>query len=236
MKARYILIISLLAGLFSSCKVNDIALYSDAPRIEFSGHVSYTFSDSDYLKAHILNEGLYSETTFTAQLIGYFLEEPLTFVVTSEVVASAFDPEVQFDNPYVFPTGVPTTDCTIRIACPDKTGVSTRNTTNTGQLDLVYDSSSSEHQLGQGRVENLSSRVSVVLQIYPSDWNNQFWGAYSTSKYFLIMETFQAVHGDIETNTTNKVAILAAYNSYKAQYGALYGDDEDSETEIAFPS
>ena len=100
----------------------------------------------------------------------------------------------------------------------------------------MYDNSSEDQQFGQGRVENLACRVNVSLQIYPSDWNSQFWGAYSTAKYFLIMETFGKVHGDIEQTTDTKLEIRAAYNAYKAEYGALYGDDNDSDTEIVFPN
>ena len=50
-----------------------------------------------------------------------------------------------------------------------------------------------------------------------------------------MMETFKAVHGDIEQNNDSKLQIRSAYNAWKAENGPLYGDDEDSGTEIAFP-
>ena len=79
MKAKYVSIFFALAFASVSCKVNDIGLYSDEnPRIEFAGPVTYTFSDDEYLNAHILGGEEYSEVKFTARLIGYFLEAPRT--------------------------------------------------------------------------------------------------------------------------------------------------------------
>lgn len=235
MNTRHIMISAALVCAISACKVNDIALYDEAPRLELGGAVSYTFSDEEYLDAYILGGEGYSETEFTAQLIGYFLDAPRTFQVTTNPVASAFTPELVFENPYEFPTGTATSAAKFRIKCPSRENVSTRTSTYTGQTDIVYDMSSHDHQFGSGRIENNAARVNVVLQIYPQDWNNQFWGAYSTSKYIFMMETFKAVHGDIEQNNDSKLQIRSAYNAWKAENGPLYGDDEDSGTEIAFP-
>lgn len=237
MRTRFIIILSVLAGMFSSCKVNDIALYSESQRIEFSSSEQCSFNDIDYLNAYILDGEDYKNAEFTAQLIGYFLDTPRTFaVMTSPVTSAAFTPEVEFTNPYEFPAGVPSVTAGFKVKCPSKENVSTRNTTRTGVVDIVYDNSSEFQQFGEGRVENLSCEVSVTLNIYPSDWDNTFWGAYSTSKYFLIMETFGAVHADIERTVSNKLMIMAAYNDYKAQNGPLFGDDNDSNKEIVFPS
>lgn len=237
MKAYNIIIAAITVFLAASCKVNDIALYDEEPRIEFAEGVQCSFDDEDYLNAYILGTESYKDAEFHAQLIGYFLDSPRTFRVMSSPVENAlFTPELEFENPYDFPAGVATVAAPFRVKCPAKQDVSTVNTTRTGQVDIVYDNSSEDQQFGQGRVENLACRVNVSLQIYPSDWNSQFWGAYSTAKYFLIMETFGKVHGDIEQTTDTKLEIRAAYNAYKAEYGALYGDDNDSDTEIVFPN
>lgn len=236
MKAKYVSIFFALAFASVSCKVNDIGLYSDEnPRIEFAGLVTYTFSDDEYLNAHILGGEEYSEVKFTARLIGYFLEAPRTFAVTSEPIASAFNPVFRFDNPYTFPAEQSEYAAAFRVRCPEREDVSTRKTTNTGQAYIVYDNSSAYQQFGEGRVENLACRVDVVLQIYPTDWNSAFWGSYSTSKYLLMMETFKAVHGDIQQTAGNKTRIKEAYDAYKSANGPLYGDDVASETEISFP-
>ena len=70
MNTRHIMISAALVCAISACKVNDIALYDEAPRLELGGAVSYTFSDEEYLDAYILGGEGYSETEFTAQLIG----------------------------------------------------------------------------------------------------------------------------------------------------------------------
>ena len=85
-------------------------------------------------------------------------------------------------------------------------------------MDIVYDNSSEYQQFDEGRVENLSYRVSVTLDLYPDDWDTSFWGRYSISKYFLMMDTFKAVHKDIEKNYENWRAINIAYNEYKADF------------------
>ena len=51
MNTRHIMISAALVCAISACKVNDIALYDEAPRLELGGAVSYTFSDEEYLDA-----------------------------------------------------------------------------------------------------------------------------------------------------------------------------------------
>ena len=232
-----ILIAAASAGLLWSCKVNDIALYEEEPKIEFVEGVQCSFDDEDYLNAYVLDGESFKEASFEAQLIGYFLESPRTFrVMTSPADNASFVPELLLEEYYEFPAGVATAAAAFKVKCPGKENVSTRRTTVTGAVDIVYDNSSEYQQFGQGRVENLSSRVNVTLQIYPSDWNSDFWGAYSTSKYILMMETFGAVHSGIEQNNETKIRIRTAYNEYKSETGeALFGDDENSGTEISFP-
>ena len=179
-----ILIAAASAGLLWSCKVNDIALYEEEPKIEFVEGVQCSFDDEDYLNAYVLDGESFKEASFEAQLIGYFLESPRTFrVMTSPADNASFVPELLLEEYYEFPAGVATAAAAFKVKCPGKENVSTRRTTVTGAVDIVYDNSSEYQQFGQGRVENLSSRVNVTLQIYPSDWNSDFWGAYSTSKY-----------------------------------------------------
>ena len=197
------MILSILAMALASCKVNDIAYYSDDARIEFSGASSYTFTDEDWLEEYVLGQDSYIDGRFTAQLIGYFLDTPRTFCVqATPVKTSLFTPELEFDNPYQFPAGVVTSEY---------------------------------QQFGQGRVENLSYRVTVNLDLYPDDWNAAFWGRYSVSKYILMMETFRCVHKDIERNFDSYMAIMEAYALYKQENGPLYGDDDYSDEEIEFP-
>lgn len=238
MKAQYILILALAAGLAGSCKVNDIALYNEAPKIEFAEGASCSFDDSDYLSAYVLEDSDgYKEASFTAQLIGYFLESPRTYAVMSSPVENAvFSPELEFSNPYIFPEDLSVAEGVFKVKCPPREAVSTRNTTRTGQVNIVFDNASEYQQFDPGRVENLQCTVSVTLQIYPSDWNSNFWGAYSTSKYLLMMDVFGAVHGDIGQTNATKLEIMRAYNSYKAENGPLYGDDANSDTEIEFPN
>lgn len=237
MKARYIMILSIFAMALASCKVNDIAYYSDDARIEFSGASSYTFTDEDWLEEYVLGRDSYIDGRFTAQLIGYFLDTPRTFCVqATPVETSLFTPELEFDNPYQFPAGVVTVDAGFRIKCPSKENASTRSTDKNGYVDIVYDNSSEYQQFGQGRVENLSYRVTVNLDLYPDDWNAAFWGRYSVSKYILMMETFRCVHGDIERDFDSYMAIVKAYALYKLENGPLYGDDEYSDEEIEFPA
>lgn len=236
MKARYIMILATLAAVSVSCKVNDIAYYSEDAKIEFSGASGYTFTDEDYLDTYVLGHDSWLDGVFTAQLIGYFLDSPRTFcVMSSPVENSPFTPELQFDNPYEFPAGVATSDAGFRIKCPGREAASTRQTVRTGFVDIVYDNSSEYQQFDEGRVENLSYRVSVTLDLYPDDWDTSFWGRYSISKYFLMMDTFKAVHEDIEKNYENWRAINIAYNEYKAENGPLYGDDDYAGEEITFP-
>lgn len=237
MKARYIMILSLLAAALSSCKVNDIAYYSEDARIEFSGASGYTFTDEDWLNTYVLGNAAYVDGEFTAQLIGYALDAPRTFAVKSAPVEnSPFSPELEFSNPYEFPAGEYTVDAPFRIKCPDETAASTVKTTRNGFMDIVYDNDSEYQQFGAGRKENLSYRVSVNLVLYPDDWSIPHWGRYSTSKYLLMMRTCGAVHKDIEYNITNYLKIIEAYAKYKEENEKpLYGDDEYAGEEIEFP-
>ena len=120
------MILSLLAAALSSCKVNDIAYYSEDARIEFSGASGYTFTDEDWLNTYVLGNAAYVDGEFTAQLIGYALDAPRTFAVKSAPVEnSPFSPELEFSNPYEFPSGDYTVDAPFRIKCPDETAAST---------------------------------------------------------------------------------------------------------------
>ena len=69
MKARYIMILSLLAAALSSCKVNDIAYYSEDARIEFSGASGYTFTDEDWLNTYVLGNAAYVDGEFTVKRV-----------------------------------------------------------------------------------------------------------------------------------------------------------------------
>ena len=170
MKARYIMILSILAMALASCKVNDIAYYSDDARIEFSGASSYTFTDEDWLEEYVLGQDSYIDGRFTAQLIGYFLDTPRTFCVqATPVETSLFTPELEFDNPYQFPAGVVTVDAGFRIKCPSKENASTRSTDKNGYVDIVYDNSSEYQQFGQGRVESGFLGQIQRVEIYPYD-------------------------------------------------------------------
>ncbi len=244
MKARNIILFALGCLALCSCEENDIALYDEPARIEFGGNTSYVFSDREYLKAYVHEEGApvneadaYAEVEVTSRLIGYLLESPLTYCLKSQPVElTPFHPEVAFEPQYAFPVEAAECQTVVRVKCPSKENVSTQDETFYGLVDILYDGENEAHQFGEGRVENKASRISVALQIYPGDWDYVFWGAYSTSKYFLIMETFKAVHDDIEPTVDNKLEILKAYRSYKAENGPLYGDGDDSNEEIQFPA
>ena len=233
---RKTVIFVLAAAALIACRENHIELYSEAPRIEFGEDVYLMFDDRDYLDAWISGTTAAMDTSFRAQLIGNLLESPIGYCVRTEPAAeSSFDLSVTFSQPYSFPVGETVVSSPISVSCPGKEYASTRNMPVYGIVDILYDETAPEHGFGQGRVENLVCRLSVTLQVYPQSWDSATWGAYSTAKYFLMMETFRAVHDDISKTVDNQLKIRAAYNAFKKENGPLYGDDEDSGTEIAFP-
>ena len=75
MNTRHIMISAALVCAISACKVNDIALYDEAPRLELGGAVSYTFSDEEYLDAYILGGEGYSETERGKIVTKAFIDE-----------------------------------------------------------------------------------------------------------------------------------------------------------------
>lgn len=227
----------MLTAVFAGCKENDIAYYAEAPRLELGHAETCTFDDKDYFNAYIADEKVPAkESEITVQLVGYLLEEPRTYCLkTSEAEESEFDAQVTLANPYTFPASAASATTTIAVACPSRECVSTRKTTRTGAVTLACDMQNDAHQFGAGRAENLTATLSVTLQIYPSKWAPDQWGPYSTSKYFFMMETFKATYDQIEPNQENQVEINRQYNAYKREHGPLYGDDEESQTEISFP-
>lgn len=75
----------------------------------------------------------------------------------------------------------------------------------------------------------------MTLSIQPSTWSNEWWGSYSNSKYILMMECFKTTHDAIAKTQANQVKIRTYYTQYKREHGPLYGDDDESSTEISFP-
>lgn len=219
------------------CKENDIALYDQAPRLEYLTAASCTFNDKDYLNAYIAEQKTTEkECKVTAQLIGRLLTEPLTYCLQgSPAQKSDFEVKARFENPYTFPAAAATSEASVMITCPGKKSASTQLTSKSGALEVTSDASNPAHQFGPGRVENLICTLTVTLQIYPSNWDNAWWGSYSTSKYFFMMETFKKTLDGIEKTQDNQVLLRRAYNEYKVQNGPLYGDDDQSDVEISFP-
>lgn len=219
------------------CKENDIALYNESPRLEYVTVASCSFNDSDYLNAYIADEKTTEkECQVTAQLIGRLLTEPMTYCIQGvQAEKRDFDVKARFENPYTFPVSVATSEASVFVTCPTKEQVSTLNTTKSGVMEVSSETSNPSHQFGQGRVENLICSLNVTLNIYPTNWDSAWWGSYSTSKYFFMMETFKTTLDGIAKTQENQLALRRAYNEYKLEYGPLYGDDDENETEISFP-
>lgn len=220
-----------------SCKENQIALYNQGPKLEFHSYVSCVFSDVDYFNAHLADTKVTQKSCEgTTQLIGYFLKTPLTYVVkTEEARASDFPVNVSLEPSYTFPQDTVRSSFKLLVDCPGKECVSTRKTVRSGEVELAFDFESAEHQFGAGRNEHLKSKVNVILQIYPSNWNPQWWGEYSTAKYLFMMETLGTTHNNFEKSIDTQITLRGAYNTYKKMNGPLYGDDEANQTEISFP-
>lgn len=237
MKIKTLSMALLLLAAAVGCKENDIALYGESPRLEFVKTASCAFDDKDYFNAYISDTPKREkECEVTAQLIGRLLPEPRTFCMKAQPVStSAFEVLVSFADTYTFPAAAATATAKVPVTCPKKEGVSTRTKTKEGVVHVVYDTENAGHQFGAGRIENMKCRMEVTLQIYPSSWDSKFWGSYSTAKYFFMMETFKATYDKIEKKQENRVKVRAAYNKYKEEHGPLYGDDDESETEITFP-
>lgn len=238
----YTLLLTMVAAV--GCKENEIALYDQSPRLEFAGmsggsaySVLCTFDDTDYLNAYVLGGATEKEYETSVQVIGMLLDTPRTFCVQSQPhEESAFDVGIRCINPGSVAAGSSTASAHIAVTCPDRTKASSRNRDVTGISLLTFDTSSPSHQFEPGREEHMSSRVFVTLQVYPSDWNSEQWGLYSSSKYILMMETFKTVHSQIPRTTETLLEIRRAYLlDYKPKYGPLYGDDERSDEEITFP-
>lgn len=223
----------------SGCKENDIALYAEGPRIEFSsGSVYCSFGDRDYLNAHVLHNNAARAELIRLQLLGYELQEERSCCLkVGKGDRSDFDVDVSVPtDPITVPAGAFTAETFLTVACPDKTCVSTRNTAKTGSARVEFDLENPLHQFGAGRKEHMECDVSVVLQIYPEKWNSEQWGLYSTSKYIFMMETFQRTHDEIEATQENQVRIVSAYNRYLNDgHEPLKGDDQYSDDEIKFP-
>ena len=219
------------------CKENDIALYNESPRLEYVTVASCSFNDKDYLNAYIADEKTTEkECKITAQLIGRLLTEPMTYCIQGVQAESRdFDVKVRFENPYTFPVSVATSEASVFVTCPTKEQVSTLNTTKSGVMDVSSDTSNSLHQFGLGREENLICSLDVTLNIYPTSWDSAWWGSYSTSKYFFMMEIFKTTLDGIAKSQENQLELRRSYNEYKKEYGPLYGDDDESEIEISFP-
>lgn len=219
------------------CKENDIALYNESPRLEYVTVASCSFNDKDYLNAYIADEKTTEkECKVTAQLIGRLLTEPMTYCIQgSQAKNTAFEVKARFENPYTFPVSAATSEASVLVTCPTKEQVSTQLTTKSGVLEVSSETSNPAHQFGPGREENLICSLNVTLNIYPSNWDNNWWGAYSTSKYFFMMETFRTTLDGIAKSQENQIKLRLAYNTYKEEHGPLYGDDDESETEISFP-
>lgn len=219
------------------CKENDIAFYDEAPRLEYVTVASCTFNDQDYLNAYIADEKTpEKECKITAQLIGRLLTEPLTFCMQgTPSKTTPFEVKVRFENPYTFPVSAAQSEATVWVTCPTKEQVSTRNVTKSGIMEVSSETSNPAHQFGLGREENLICSLNVTLNIYPANWDSAWWGSYSTSKYFFMMETFKTTLDGIAKSQDSQLTLRRAYNKYREDYGKLYGDDDESEIEISFP-
>lgn len=216
------------------CKENDIAFYSEAPRLEYASVESCTFNDKDYLNAYILDEKTpEKECMVTVQLIGHLLDEPRTFCMQGAVAQkSEYDVKVRFENPYTFPTETATTEVPIYVTCPTKEQASLRTTSKTGLVEISSDSGNPAHQFGPGRNEHLVYTLDVELKIYPNAWDVEWWGTYSTAKYFFIMETLKATIDQIEKTQANQVKLIQAYDQYTKEHGALLVDDDGNEIRL----
>ena len=209
------------------CKENDIAYYSESPRLEYETYASCSFNDKDYLNAYIAdNKTTEKECKLTVQLIGYLLTETRTYCIKREQdPQSPFEVEARFQNPYTFPTATDKGEAVIQVTCPPKEAVSTQKTKKHGTLKITSDTGNPMHQFGPGREENLVCTLDVVLDIYPSDWNSSYWGVYSTARYFFMMETLKKTLDEIEESQDIRLQLREAYKAYKEQYGPLYDDD-----------
>lgn len=199
------------------CKENDIAFYSEAPRLEYVTVASCTFNDKDYLNAYIAEtKTTEKECMVTAQLIGRLLTETMTFCMKGEQAKNSdFEVKARFSNPYTFPTSVATYEAPVMVTCPTKEYASPQQgTSKTGVLEVTSDMSDPAHQFGPGRVENLTCSLSVTLQIYPKSWDGAWWGTYSTAKYIFMMETFKTTLDNIEKTQANQQTLRAAYSTY----------------------
>lgn len=228
MKKYKLLLLFLVLSLgYIGCDENEIALYDEAPRINFLYSArEYTFRDTDYVKGNVLHE-----LDIEVQLQGYLLTESRDFVVKTQEGGGYTTPaEVVLPPKYTYSS----LDTNVQriifsVKRPDKP---TKADEPEGIL-LKFDLENPAHQFAAGRMDCDSCRVTVKYNLTPTEatWNANWWGDYSVGKYFFMMDYFKTVYKDMERERLSE--LKEAYEEYKQAHGPIL-DDEG--VEIMFPN
>lgn len=220
---RFLLLLFVLGFMYMGCEENDIGLYNETPRLNlYYSNLTVHFVDSDYVKGHTEKEW---EIMVTLQ--GDSLSEDKDFCLKVNPNDSYnLKAEISFQEKYVFLKNSIKQIVTIKVTRPENL-----TTTHAYAADVCFDLDNPLHQFDPG-VENKSFLpITVYYRIKPGGWNEWYWGKYADSKYFFMMDHFQAIHDDIPQTSEAQQEIYDAYEEYKKSYTPLL--DENGE-EIVF--
>lgn len=209
-----------------ACRENDIEDYSGSPCVELPDPVTCEFTDIDYV-----NKTWEKEFPVQVRLLGYLLDQPLTFALTCVNDSNYTMPEVRMQDSYTFEPDSIYSIAKIVVKRP--AGLKEEQVGR-----LCFNTSSPAMQFGVGRVEYSSCEITVSTNLSPNDgrwtWDQQVWGLYSTNKYAFMMDCFGCTYDKMEHTKEKVLWVNDLYQEYLMTHDPLL-DDEQDPAPIVFP-